>query len=137
MEIEAQPVENDKRSRKRVNTKSKRTKKENIEEPHLEMEVEITDISEQKDVIKNIMSSCKLKEGQDFYVVPCVWWNSWKVRVNFDDEVRKKKKQRNVPNPGRIQNDVLLEAGVLKKGLVENQDVVVLPKEAWDHLQSW
>uniref|UniRef100_A0A8B9LEK1 Ubiquitin carboxyl-terminal hydrolase n=1 Tax=Astyanax mexicanus TaxID=7994 RepID=A0A8B9LEK1_ASTMX len=67
------------------------------------------------------------------YLVDCRWFELWKEYVKTGDQ--------NSPSfPGQIDNTELfenLETYRLKERLVENEDFVLVPAEAWRKLLSW
>uniref|UniRef100_A0A3Q3SA39 Ubiquitin carboxyl-terminal hydrolase n=1 Tax=Mastacembelus armatus TaxID=205130 RepID=A0A3Q3SA39_9TELE len=72
-------------------------------------------------------------KGKTVYVVEHRWFEQWKEFVETGDQ--------NSPSfPGQINNTELfedLDSYHLKERLVENEDFVLVPAEAWHKLQAW
>ncbi|XP_022526596.2 ubiquitin carboxyl-terminal hydrolase 11 [Astyanax mexicanus] len=87
----------------------------------------------QRAEIETLMREEELRVGESWYLVDCRWFELWKEYVKTGDQ--------NSPSfPGQIDNTELfenLETYRLKERLVENEDFVLVPAEAWRKLLSW
>ncbi|XP_064415015.1 ubiquitin carboxyl-terminal hydrolase 11 [Latimeria chalumnae] len=74
-----------------------------------------------------------LRAGDDWYLIEYRWFQQWKDYVENGD-------QNSSKFPGHIDNSELveeLETFRLKEKLEENEDYVLVPKEAWNKLVEW
>ncbi|XP_077001360.1 LOW QUALITY PROTEIN: ubiquitin carboxyl-terminal hydrolase 11 [Tamandua tetradactyla] len=74
-----------------------------------------------------------LRTGESWFLVEQHWYKQWEAYVQGED-------QDSSTFPGCINNSQLFEDQVswrLKKGLVEGEDYVLLPADAWRYLVSW
>ncbi|XP_026189028.1 ubiquitin carboxyl-terminal hydrolase 11 [Mastacembelus armatus] len=87
----------------------------------------------QRREIESLLRECELRVGDSWYVVEHRWFEQWKEFVETGDQ--------NSPSfPGQINNTELfedLDSYHLKERLVENEDFVLVPAEAWHKLQAW
>ncbi|XP_075993530.1 ubiquitin carboxyl-terminal hydrolase 11 isoform X2 [Genypterus blacodes] len=86
----------------------------------------------QRGEVQTLLRDRQLRAGDSWYVLERRWFEQWKEFVEKGD-------QNSFP-PGHIDNSKLfedLDSYHLKKHLVENEDFVLLPAEAWHKLWSW
>ncbi|XP_026879359.2 ubiquitin carboxyl-terminal hydrolase 11 [Electrophorus electricus] len=88
--------------------------------------------TQQRD-IESLLLEHELRVGDSWYLVGNRWFDLWKEYVTAGDQ--------NAPSfPGHIDNTELyedLDSYRLKERLVENEDFVLVPAEAWRKLLSW
>ncbi|KAM3618374.1 uncharacterized protein V6R79_019730 [Siganus canaliculatus] len=87
----------------------------------------------QRREIESLLRQCELRAGDSWYVVERRWYEQWKEFVETGD-------QNSSSFPGQIDNTELfedLDSFHLKERLVENEDFVLVPAEAWHQLLSW
>ncbi|XP_056131166.1 ubiquitin carboxyl-terminal hydrolase 11 [Lampris incognitus] len=87
----------------------------------------------QRREIQSLLRECELREGDSWYVVEHHWYEQWKEFVETGD-------QNSSSFPGQIDNTELfddLDSFHLKERLVENEDYVLVPAEAWHKLLTW
>lgn len=83
-------------------------------------------IDKEKAIIKHLeRETSDLKLGETFYVISSKWLRNWK--------------NNDIPNPGSINNEFLLEenSDKIKRNCLENYDFSIISKEIWITLQSW
>ncbi|XP_076860166.1 ubiquitin carboxyl-terminal hydrolase 11 [Brachyhypopomus gauderio] len=87
----------------------------------------------QRREIDSLIQTQELRAGGSWYVVGSRWFDLWKEYVKTGDQ--------NAPSfPGQIDNAELfedLDSYRLKERLVENEDFVLVPADAWHMLVSW
>ncbi|KAM7410760.1 hypothetical protein PAMA_020952 [Pampus argenteus] len=87
----------------------------------------------QRREIESLLRECELCAGDSWYVVERRWFEQWKEFVESGD-------QNSSSFPGQIDNTELfedLDSFHLKERLVENEDFVLVPAEAWHKLLAW
>uniref|UniRef100_A0A3B4X5M9 Ubiquitin carboxyl-terminal hydrolase n=1 Tax=Seriola lalandi dorsalis TaxID=1841481 RepID=A0A3B4X5M9_SERLL len=87
----------------------------------------------QRREIESLLRECELRAGDSWYVVEHRWFEQWKEFVESGD-------QNSSSFPGQIDNTELfedLDSYHLKERLVENEDFVLVPAEAWHKLLAW
>lgn len=87
----------------------------------------------QRREIESLLRECELRAGDSWYVVEHHWFEQWKEFVATGD-------QNSSSFPGQINNSELFEdvdLYHLKDCLVENEDFVLVPAEAWHKLLDW
>ncbi|KAM7404196.1 hypothetical protein PAMP_011563 [Pampus punctatissimus] len=87
----------------------------------------------QRREIESLLRECELRAGDSWYVVERRWFEQWKEFVETGD-------QNSSSFPGQIDNTELfedLDSFHLKERLVENEDFVLVPAEAWHKLLAW
>ncbi|KAL2103438.1 hypothetical protein ACEWY4_000306 [Coilia grayii] len=87
----------------------------------------------QRREIENIVQNHELRAGDSWYLVERRWFEQWKEYVKTGD-------QNSSSFPGQIDNTELfedLDSYHLKERLVENEDFVLIPAEAWRQLLAW
>uniref|UniRef100_A0A4W6D9F7 ubiquitinyl hydrolase 1 n=1 Tax=Lates calcarifer TaxID=8187 RepID=A0A4W6D9F7_LATCA len=87
----------------------------------------------QRREIESLLRECELRAGDSWYVVEHRWFEQWKEFVETGD-------QNSSSFPGQIDNTELfedLDSYHLKERLVENEDFVLVPAEAWHKLLAW
>uniref|UniRef100_A0A665UCT4 ubiquitinyl hydrolase 1 n=1 Tax=Echeneis naucrates TaxID=173247 RepID=A0A665UCT4_ECHNA len=87
----------------------------------------------QRREIESLLRECELRAGDSWYVVEHRWFEQWKEFVDGGD-------QNSSSFPGQIDNSDLfedLDSYHLKERLVENEDFVLVPAEAWHKLLAW
>uniref|UniRef100_A0A3P8PEN6 Ubiquitin carboxyl-terminal hydrolase n=1 Tax=Astatotilapia calliptera TaxID=8154 RepID=A0A3P8PEN6_ASTCA len=87
----------------------------------------------QRREIESLLRECELRAGESWYVVDRRWFDQWKEFVETGD-------QNSTSFPGQIDNAELfedLDSYHLKDRLVEDEDFVLVPAEAWHKLLSW
>ncbi|XP_068188940.1 ubiquitin carboxyl-terminal hydrolase 11 isoform X2 [Antennarius striatus] len=83
--------------------------------------------------IESLLRQCELRAGDSWYVVERRWYEQWKEFVENGD-------QSSSSFPGQINNAELfedLESYHLKERLVENEDFMLVPADAWHKLLGW
>ncbi|XP_017575927.1 ubiquitin carboxyl-terminal hydrolase 11 [Pygocentrus nattereri] len=87
----------------------------------------------QRREIEALLRDEELRVGESWYLVGRRWFDLWEEYVKTGD-------QNSSSFPGRINNTELfenLDSYRLKERLVENEDFVLFPAEAWHKLLSW
>ncbi|XP_069572711.1 ubiquitin carboxyl-terminal hydrolase 11 [Brachyistius frenatus] len=87
----------------------------------------------QRREIQSLLRESELRAGDSWYVVDHRWFDQWKQFVENGD-------QNSSSFPGQIDNTELfedLDSFHLKDRLVENEDFVLVPSEAWFKLLTW
>uniref|UniRef100_A0A667XQ14 ubiquitinyl hydrolase 1 n=1 Tax=Myripristis murdjan TaxID=586833 RepID=A0A667XQ14_9TELE len=87
----------------------------------------------QRREVESLLRDCELRAGDSWYVVERRWYEQWKEFVETGD-------QNSSSFPGQIDNTELfedLDSYHLKERLVENEDFVLVPAEAWHKLLAW
>nr|ASV49479.1 ubiquitin specific protease 11 [Siniperca chuatsi] len=87
----------------------------------------------QRREIESLLRECELRAGDSWYVVERRWYEQWKEFVETRD-------QNSSSFPGQIDNTELfedLDSYHLKERLVENEDFMLVPAEAWHKLLAW
>uniref|UniRef100_A0A8C2WYA7 Ubiquitin carboxyl-terminal hydrolase n=1 Tax=Cyclopterus lumpus TaxID=8103 RepID=A0A8C2WYA7_CYCLU len=87
----------------------------------------------QRREIESLLRECELRAGDGWYVMERRWYEQWKEFVETGD-------QNSSSFPGQIDNTELfedLDSFHLKERLVENEDFVLVPAEAWRRLLDW
>nr|XP_046253659.1 ubiquitin carboxyl-terminal hydrolase 11 [Scatophagus argus] len=87
----------------------------------------------QRREIESLLRQCELRAGDSWYLVERHWYEQWKEFVETGD-------QNSSSFPGQIDNTELfedLDSYRLKERLVENEDFMLVPAEAWHKLLSW
>ncbi|KAF6725350.1 Ubiquitin carboxyl-terminal hydrolase 15 [Oryzias melastigma] len=87
----------------------------------------------QRREIECLLRECELRAGDSWYVVDRRWFEQWREFVESGD-------QNSSSFPGQIDNTELFEdqdSYHLKERLVENEDFVLVPAEAWHKLLAW
>lgn len=87
----------------------------------------------QRREIESLLRECELRAGESWYVVDRRWFDQWKEFVETGD-------QNSTSFPGQIDNAELfedLDSYHLKDRLVEDEDFVLVPAEAWHKLLAW
>ncbi|XP_053173050.1 ubiquitin carboxyl-terminal hydrolase 11 [Scomber japonicus] len=87
----------------------------------------------QRREVETLLREGELRSGDSWYVVERHWFEQWKQFVENGD-------QNSSSFPGRIDNSELfedLDSFHMKERLVENEDFLLLPAEAWNKLLSW
>uniref|UniRef100_A0A6Q2Y2Q6 Ubiquitin carboxyl-terminal hydrolase n=1 Tax=Esox lucius TaxID=8010 RepID=A0A6Q2Y2Q6_ESOLU len=87
----------------------------------------------QRKEIESLLQGHELRAGDTWYLVERRWYEQWKEYVETGD-------QNSSSFPGQIDNTDLfeeLDSYHLKERLVENEDFVLVPAEAWHKLLSW
>ncbi|KAM6930127.1 ubiquitin carboxyl-terminal hydrolase 11 [Lycodopsis pacificus] len=87
----------------------------------------------QRREIESLLRECELRAGDSWYVMERRWYEQWKEFVETGD-------QNSSSFPGQIDNTELfedLDSYHLKERLVENEDFMLLPAEAWHRLLDW
>ncbi|XP_049920390.1 ubiquitin carboxyl-terminal hydrolase 11 isoform X1 [Epinephelus moara] len=87
----------------------------------------------QRREIESLLRECELRAGDSWYVVERRWYEQWKEFVETGD-------QNSSSFPGQIDNTELfedLDSYHLKERLVENEDFMLVPAEAWHKLLAW
>ncbi|KAG5838877.1 hypothetical protein ANANG_G00228320 [Anguilla anguilla] len=83
--------------------------------------------------IEALLQNHDLRAGDSWYLLERRWFEQWKEYVETGD-------QNSSSFPGQIDNTELfeeLESYRLKERLVENEDFVLIPAEAWHKLLAW
>lgn len=83
--------------------------------------------------VECLLRRCELRAGDSWYILERRWFEQWKEFVESGD-------QNSSSFPGQIDNTELfedLDSYHLKERLVENEDFVLVPAEAWHKLLSW
>ncbi|KAI4873399.1 hypothetical protein NFI96_012314 [Prochilodus magdalenae] len=87
----------------------------------------------QRREIETLLREQELRVGESWYLVGRRWLDSWNEYVKTGDQ--------NSPSfPGQIDNTELfenLDSYRLKERLVEHEDFILVPAEAWHKLLSW
>ncbi|XP_077593564.1 ubiquitin carboxyl-terminal hydrolase 11 isoform X1 [Stigmatopora nigra] len=89
-------------------------------------------LDSQRREIECLLRDCELRNGDSWFMVAQRWYEQWKEFVESGDQ--------DSLCPGEIDNTELfddLESYRLKERLVENEDFVLLPAEAWHKLRCW
>ncbi|MEQ2284142.1 hypothetical protein AMECASPLE_018509 [Ameca splendens] len=87
----------------------------------------------QRREIECLLHESELQAGDSWYVVDRRWFEQWKEFVESGD-------QNSSSFPGQIDNTELfedLDSYHLKERLVENEDFMLVPAEAWHKLLLW
>uniref|UniRef100_A0A8D0A3L1 Ubiquitin carboxyl-terminal hydrolase n=1 Tax=Sander lucioperca TaxID=283035 RepID=A0A8D0A3L1_SANLU len=87
----------------------------------------------QRREIESLLRDSELRAGDSWYVVERRWYEQWKEFVETGD-------QNSSSFPGQIDNTELfedLDSFHLKERLVENEDFMLVPAEAWHRLLAW
>ncbi|KAJ8015965.1 hypothetical protein DPEC_G00002180 [Dallia pectoralis] len=87
----------------------------------------------QRKEIETMLQEQELRAGDTWYLVERRWYEQWKEYLETGD-------QNSSSFPGQIDNTELfeeLDSYHLKERLVENEDFVLIPAEAWHKLLSW
>lgn len=87
----------------------------------------------QRREIECLLQECELRAGDSWYVMERRWFEQWKEFVESGN-------QDSSSFPGQIDNTELFEdrdSYHLKERLVENEDFVLVPAEAWHKLLAW
>uniref|UniRef100_A0A8C7VMK8 Ubiquitin carboxyl-terminal hydrolase n=1 Tax=Oncorhynchus mykiss TaxID=8022 RepID=A0A8C7VMK8_ONCMY len=87
----------------------------------------------QRKEIESMLQEHELCAGDTWYLVERRWYEQWKEYVVTGD-------QNSSSFPGQIDNTELfeeLDSYHLKERLVENEDFVLIPAEAWRNLLAW
>ncbi|KAM6982519.1 ubiquitin carboxyl-terminal hydrolase 11 [Tautogolabrus adspersus] len=87
----------------------------------------------QRREIESLLRESELRAGDSWYVVERRWYEQWKEFVETGD-------QNSSSFPGQIDNTELfedLDSYHLKERLVENEDFMLVPAEAWHKLLAW
>uniref|UniRef100_A0A8C7I5W7 Ubiquitin carboxyl-terminal hydrolase n=1 Tax=Oncorhynchus kisutch TaxID=8019 RepID=A0A8C7I5W7_ONCKI len=87
----------------------------------------------QRKEIESLLQEHELCAGDTWYLVERRWYEQWKEYVVTGD-------QNSSSFPGQIDNTELfeeLDSYHLKERLVENEDFVLIPAEAWCNLLAW
>ncbi|XP_062315817.1 ubiquitin carboxyl-terminal hydrolase 11 isoform X3 [Osmerus eperlanus] len=87
----------------------------------------------QRKEIESLLQEHELRSGDSWYLVETRWYEQWKEYVETGD-------QNSSSFPGQIDNTELFEdqdSYHLKERLVENEDFVLVPAEAWHKLLTW
>ncbi|KAM6925400.1 ubiquitin carboxyl-terminal hydrolase 11 [Xenentodon cancila] len=87
----------------------------------------------QRREIESLLRESELRSGDSWYVVDHRWFEQWKEFVETGD-------QNSSSYPGQIDNTELyedLDSYHMKERLVENEDFVLVPAEAWHKLHVW
>ncbi|KAJ8265081.1 hypothetical protein COCON_G00141800 [Conger conger] len=87
----------------------------------------------QRREIEALLQNHDLSAGDSWYLLERRWYEQWKEYVETGD-------QNSSSFPGQIDNTELfeeLESYRLKERLVENEDFVLIPAEAWHKLLAW
>ncbi|XP_060930905.1 ubiquitin carboxyl-terminal hydrolase 11 [Limanda limanda] len=87
----------------------------------------------QRREVESLLRECELCAGDSWYVVEHRWFEQWKEFVETGD-------QNSSSFPGQIDNTELfedLDSYHVKERLVENEDFVLVPAEAWHKLMVW
>uniref|UniRef100_H2MX15 Ubiquitin carboxyl-terminal hydrolase n=1 Tax=Oryzias latipes TaxID=8090 RepID=H2MX15_ORYLA len=87
----------------------------------------------QRREIECLLRECELRAGDSWYVVDRRWFEQWREFAETGD-------QNSSSFPGQIDNTELfedLDSYRLKERLVENEDFVLVPAEAWHKLLAW
>uniref|UniRef100_W5NBB7 ubiquitinyl hydrolase 1 n=1 Tax=Lepisosteus oculatus TaxID=7918 RepID=W5NBB7_LEPOC len=87
----------------------------------------------QRGEIEDIIQGHRLRAGDSWYLLDLHWFKQWKEYVHMGD-------QNSSAFPGRIDNAELfedLESCRLKERLVEEEDFILVPAEAWRKLLAW
>uniref|UniRef100_A0A674EVM3 Ubiquitin carboxyl-terminal hydrolase n=1 Tax=Salmo trutta TaxID=8032 RepID=A0A674EVM3_SALTR len=87
----------------------------------------------QRKEIESLLQKHELRAGDTWYLVERRWYEQWKEYVETGD-------QNSSSFPGQIDNTELfeeLDSYHLKERLVENEDFVLIPAEAWHKLLAW
>uniref|UniRef100_A0A672ZZK1 Ubiquitin carboxyl-terminal hydrolase n=1 Tax=Sphaeramia orbicularis TaxID=375764 RepID=A0A672ZZK1_9TELE len=95
--------------------------------------VEPPGLDTQRREVECLLRRCELRAGDSWYVLERRWFEQWKEFVESGD-------QNSSSFPGQIDNTELfedLDSYHLKERLVENEDFVLVPAEAWHKLLSW
>ncbi|XP_037334973.1 ubiquitin carboxyl-terminal hydrolase 11 isoform X1 [Pungitius pungitius] len=87
----------------------------------------------QRREIESLLRECELRAGDSWYVMERRWYEQWKEFVETGD-------QNSSSFPGQINNAELfedLDSFHLKERLVENEDFMLVPADAWHRLLGW
>ncbi|XP_059188746.1 ubiquitin carboxyl-terminal hydrolase 11 isoform X2 [Centropristis striata] len=87
----------------------------------------------QRREVESLLRESELRAGDSWYVVERRWYEQWKEFVETGD-------QNSSSFPGQIDNTELfedLDSYHLKERLVENEDFMLVPAEAWHKLLAW
>ncbi|XP_069040333.1 ubiquitin carboxyl-terminal hydrolase 11 [Lepisosteus oculatus] len=87
----------------------------------------------QRGEIEDIIQGHRLRAGDSWYLLDLHWFKQWKEYVHMGD-------QNSSAFPGRIDNAELfedLESCRLKERMVEEEDFILVPAEAWRKLLAW
>ncbi|XP_065104209.1 ubiquitin carboxyl-terminal hydrolase 11 isoform X2 [Paramisgurnus dabryanus] len=87
----------------------------------------------QRREIDNLTQNQQLRAGDSWYLLDKRWYDQWLEYVDTGD-------QNSSSYPGKIDNTELfedLDSYHLKERLVENEDFVLVPAEAWHKLLLW
>ncbi|XP_038864591.1 ubiquitin carboxyl-terminal hydrolase 11-like [Salvelinus namaycush] len=87
----------------------------------------------QRKEIESLLQEHELRAGDTWYLLERRWYEQWKEYVVTGD-------QNSSSFPGQIDNTELfeeLDSYHLKERLVENEDFVLIPAEAWRNLLAW
>ncbi|CAL8253248.1 unnamed protein product [Arctogadus glacialis] len=87
----------------------------------------------QRREVEALLQGSELRAGGSWYMVERRWYDQWKEFVETGD-------QNSSSFPGQIDNSELFEdqdSYHLKDRLVENEDFMLVPAEAWRKLLAW
>ncbi|KAK0146313.1 Ubiquitin carboxyl-terminal hydrolase 11 [Merluccius polli] len=87
----------------------------------------------QRREVESLLQESELRAGGSWYMVDRRWYDQWKEFVETGD-------QNSSSFPGHIDNSELFEdqdSYHLKERLVENEDFMLVPAEAWRKLLAW
>ncbi|KAJ3585898.1 hypothetical protein NHX12_012306 [Muraenolepis orangiensis] len=87
----------------------------------------------QRREVDGLLRDSELRAGGSWYMVDRRWYDQWKEFVETGD-------QNSSSFPGQIDNSELFEdqdSYHLKERLVENEDFMLVPAEAWRKLLAW
>nr|XP_020515702.2 ubiquitin carboxyl-terminal hydrolase 11 [Labrus bergylta] len=88
--------------------------------------------TQRRDIL-SLLRDTELRAGDSWYVVERRWYEQWKEFVETGD-------QNSSSFPGQIDNTELfedLDSYHLKERLVENEDFMLVPADAWHKLLVW
>ncbi|XP_058873480.1 ubiquitin carboxyl-terminal hydrolase 11 isoform X2 [Acipenser ruthenus] len=94
---------------------------------------EVPGLETQRREIEGLVRDQELRAGHSWYLLEKRWFTQWKEYVAAGD-------QNSSSFPGQIDNTELfqdLESHRLKDQLVEDEDFILVPAEAWHKLQAW
>ncbi|KIY71877.1 cysteine proteinase [Cylindrobasidium torrendii FP15055 ss-10] len=93
--------------------------------------------AEEKFQVVEKLTKTEMLLGQTWYLVAGDWWRRWRKACTgvADKASPEQVEEREI---GPVDNMSLLdETDGLRTGLIEGEDVVYVPQEAWEHLVTW
>lgn len=92
---------------------------------------------EEKFQVVEKLAKTEMLLGQTWYLVAGDWWRRWRKACTGAVD-KASPEQVEEWEIGPVDNAPLLdETDGLRTGLIEGEDVVYVPQEAWEHLVTW